>query len=73
MKKLIIVNVPDGNILQNRITSVDTEGWIVGHDYTEIEFTSAEVNYLLTLHRMNEQGKYYAPVEDVEDKLKQLL
>lgn len=72
MKKLLIVDVPkwasgirivaDGGVIPSIVLSS-----------TEITFTTSEINYLLTLHNMNENGIHFAPVPDIEDKLRGML
>jgi hypothetical protein len=73
MKKLLIVDVIDNKPCTVLIPNQGV--FVKGSQYFEIwdGFTPSEIDYLLTLHRMNENGKHFAPVQDgLNEKLKQL-
>ena len=73
MKKLIIVDEPT---FRPDIFYWNLEAFFEREEveYTELPITPAEINYLLTLHKMNEDGIHYAPVpEDIENKLRLMI
>lgn len=77
MKKLILVDVPDGyyvgtiNLIPN---DKNSSKWAINQDCKDVTFTAEEISYLITLCNSNENGELYAYpcAEEVERKLREL-